>query len=234
MTFERIQASPSLQHPWIKVCGLRTFAELEACASAGVTHVGFNTWPRSPRCVEGGRVGVLVDAARRLGLAPVVLSLPGSLLPSRHAARLGAWLQSASPVPADERNGSLGVIEARPARTGSVSDMSWGDALLLDACAGELPGGTGKAVPLELALLAPKPFILAGGLNPDNVAAAVAAVGPAGVDAASGLESSPGVKDEGRIKAFCAAAREAFQNIKERSLTHRRGAEYAEERRKTN
>jgi hypothetical protein len=154
-----------------------------------------------------------VDAGLKLGLMPVVLCVPGSLLPDREAATLGAWLQSAWPIPLEEREGAVGVVEARAARPESISDGPWGDVLLIDAHVDGLPGGSGKAVALDLALRAPRPFILAGGLNPENVTAAIKAVSPAGVDAASGLESSPGVKDAGRIRAFCAAACEAFQNL---------------------
>ena len=217
MTSERIQAVPSIHRPWIKVCGVRTFEELEMYASAGATHVGVNAWPPSPRHVEPGRVRPLVDAARRLGLVPILLSVPGALLSDHKAARLGVWLQSASPVPAAERDGFLGILESRAARPESISVPSWGDALLLDAHADGLPGGTGRSVPRDLALKAPRPFVLAGGLNPDNVAASIAALSPVGVDAASGLESSLGVKDPGRVREFCAAAREAFQALIEKS-----------------
>lgn len=223
---------PSQDHPWIKVCGIRTFADLEACASAEATHVGFNSWPHSPRCVGPERVGPLADAARELGLVPVVLCVPGSLLTAGGAARLGVWLQCPSPVPDEEVGGALGIIEARTCRPGSLSGATWGEVLLLDAHSEDLPGGTGKAVAFDQALLAPRPFILAGGLKPDTVAAAVEAVAPAGVDAASGLESRPGVKDPGRIRAFCISAREAFLRLRQTGLAHHRGTEYTEEMRK--
>jgi phosphoribosylanthranilate isomerase len=58
-----------------------------------------------------------------------------------------------------------------------------------------------------------RPIILAGGLTPDTVAAAIERVRPHGVDASSGLESSPGVKDPGRVRDFVVAAREAFATI---------------------
>jgi phosphoribosylanthranilate isomerase len=202
---------PSLLRPWIKVCGIRSLADLDMCAAAGATHAGFNTWPRSPRHVEAARVASLVEGARERGLVPVILSVPGSLLPNRDAGGLGAWLQIAAPPGEGEREGFLGILEARAADPATVAGPAWGDALLLDARAGDLPGGTGRPVSLDLALRAPRPFILAGGLTPENVGERVAEMAPAGVDAASGLESAPGVKDPGRIRAFCAAARLAFQ-----------------------
>lgn len=86
------------------------------------------------------------------------------------------------------------------------------DRLLFDAPAGSLPGGTGTA--FDWQLLADFehtiPWGLAGGLNPANVAAAIEATGTALVDASSGLESAPGVKDPAKITAFCTAAQAAL------------------------
>jgi phosphoribosylanthranilate isomerase len=80
--------------------------------------------------------------------------------------------------------------------------------ILVDSHAPGLYGGTGRQGDWELATRAARrfPFLLAGGLTPDNVGLAVQRVGPAGVDASSGLESN-GVKDEAKIRAFVAAAR---------------------------
>ncbi|MEW6757381.1 MAG: phosphoribosylanthranilate isomerase [Acidobacteriota bacterium] len=202
--------------PWVKVCGVRTYADLEACARAGATHVGLNPWPRSPRFVPANALTALAGAARTLGLAPILLLLPGACLSPSQSARLAvALVQVLAPPPAEWRRrwseAGTGVLEARPLTPGNASALPFGDALLLDARAPGRPGGTGKTVSLELAALAPRPFVLAGGLGPDNVAETIAALRPAGVDAASGLESSPGVKDPGRISAFCAEALAAFQ-----------------------
>jgi phosphoribosylanthranilate isomerase len=80
---------------------------------------------------------------------------------------------------------------------------------LFDAAAAGY-GGSGKTAPWPvIAESGPRPFILAGGLGPENVAAAIAAVRPEGVDVASGVESSPGVKDPAKVAAFIARARAA-------------------------
>ena len=75
-----------------------------------------------------------------------------------------------------------------------------------------LPGGNGR--PFDWSLMqdfhAPVPWLLSGGLEPDNVAAAIAQSGARGVDVSSGVESAPGVKDAAKIRAFVAAARRAF------------------------
>ena len=212
-------ALPSPRSPWIKVCGVRSFADLEACAKAGATHVGVNTWPQSPRAVSPREARALVRGARSLGLVPVVLHLSGSLLPFTGAARLGApFLQLYARPPARDEAAlaalRVSVIESRPAASSSsVEALPWGQVLLLDAARPGNPGGTGSPFDWSLCGLAPRPFILAGGLGPENVAQAVHRARPAGVDAASRLESRPGVKDAGRIREFCASARQAFMEI---------------------
>lgn len=92
------------------------------------------------------------------------------------------------------------------------------DALLLDAYKNGLFGGTGQALDWDAlagqrALLGGLPLILAGGLTPENVAAAIRRFRPAAVDVASGIEASPGRKDPRQLRAFVAAARSAFQDI---------------------
>ena len=106
----------------------------------------------------------------------------------------------------------------RPQRTdagSALTDGWWPDCLvLLDAApsaATALPGGTGARVDegTAAAIARHRRVILAGGLTPDSVAGAIAAVRPHGVDASSGLKSSPGVKDPALVRAFVAAARAA-------------------------
>jgi len=89
-------------------------------------------------------------------------------------------------------------------------------AFLLDTFSPEKRGGTGTPFDWSLAVKAKAwgvPIILSGGLNPDNVAAAIEAVAPAGVDASSGVEISPGKKDWGKVKAFVERATKAFEKL---------------------
>jgi phosphoribosylanthranilate isomerase len=112
---------------------------------------------------------------------------------------------------------SVPVIRAINERDPAVAftDGWWPDCLLLLDSApngdGGLPGGTGRRVDevAAAALARHRPVILAGGLTPANVAAAIATVRPHGVDASSGLESAPGIKEPGLVAAFVAAARHA-------------------------
>lgn len=205
--------------PWIKVCGVRRLREVEACARAGATHVGLNAWPRSPRYVPPRDLGLLAEAAAAQGLVPVVVHVPGSPLDPGLFARVpGLLLQSPAPPPRALRRrmeeGGGAWVEARPARPELLPALPRGAVLLVDAPVAGMHGGTGRRIDPALLRVVPRPFVLAGGLNPDNVAEAVRLASPAGVDAASGLESSLGVKDEGKIRAYCQAAREAFERVR--------------------
>jgi phosphoribosylanthranilate isomerase len=203
----------------VKVCGVRTPEIAEAAVDAGADWLGLVLVPESPRHADDaaaravvdavrGRadlVGVMVDAtpaqcdeaARRYRLAAVQLH---GLVPRSIVARTAVTVIRA-----------INVDDARSALT----DEWWADCtVLLDAAptrTGALPGGTGAHVDTAVAaaLARHRTVILAGGLSAGNVAGAIAAVRPHGVDASSGLESEPGVKDPSRVVAFVEAARSA-------------------------
>ena len=146
--------------PWIKICGVRTYSDLEACARAGATHVGLNLWPGSPRFVTPRAAAELIGAARHLRLLPVVVHLPDSPLGLENAARMGAaYVQVLQPpAPALRRRleeTGAAVVEARRATADNVASMSWGSVLLLDAHEAGRPGGTGRRVSEALAGRAP-------------------------------------------------------------------------------
>ncbi|PZW47070.1 phosphoribosylanthranilate isomerase [Humitalea rosea] len=209
----------------VKICGLKDAAGFDAACAAGADLVGFVFFPASPRAVTpaqaaalsarvtGGplRVGLFVDAgddllAATLAEAPLdILQLHGEETPARCAeirARFGRPVMKA-----------IGVSAA--ADLAVLADYApVVDRFLLDAKAppgGALPGG--NAAVFDWSLLAgvavPRPWLLAGGLTPGNVAEAIAATGAPGVDVSSGVERARGVKDAGLIAAFCAAARVA-------------------------
>ena len=208
--------------PAIKICGICTPATLDAAIGARAEYVGFNFYPPSPRFLKPGdaaalgarvagrigTIGVFVDAddiaigemvaAARLD----AIQLHGSETPERAAqvrARFGlpVWKVLAVTGPAD--------ITRADAFAGA------GDFILFDAKTpkGTLPGGMGLVFDWSLlsAYRGALPWGLAGGLTPDNVAEAVRITGAPLVDAASGVESAPGVKDMDKIAAFCKAAR---------------------------
>lgn len=206
----------------VKICGVNTPEALRWAAEAGADFVGFVYFPPSPRAVtpaqsgaisaslEGGprRVGLFVDpedALLEAALATTaldVIQLHGEEPPARVAeirARFGVPVMKA-----------LGIAsEADLAEIAAYEPVA--DRLLLDAKPppdAVLPGGNAAPFEWRLARLARihRPWLLAGGLTPANVAEAIAASGAPGVDVSSGVERARGVKDAGLIRAFISAA----------------------------
>ena len=210
------------------MCGVRTPEVAEAAIAAGAAWLGWVLVPRSPRWVDdhtaralagavAGRadlVGVMVDAgleecdeaAKRYRLSAI--QLHGVVPP--HLAENAA-------VPVIR---ALNVGDARAA----YREQWWPDCLvLLDAAPEDdaaLPGGTGRRLDLSTAavLAGHRDIVLAGGIGPGNVAEAITAVRPRGVDASSGLESSPGVKNAGLVEAYVRTARRAFDGLRHRRV----------------
>jgi phosphoribosylanthranilate isomerase len=207
----------------VKICGLRTAEDVAAAVSAGARYLGFNFFPKSPRSVDAetaralavdvpagvAKVALLVkptdaELDQLIETVPLdMLQLHGSETPERVAEIRGRYGLPVMKV--------LGVASAEDLDAiDSYSAVA--DQLLLDAKPPKdavLPGGNGLA--FDWQLLAgrkywTRPWMLAGGLTPDNVAEAIARTGAKQVDVASGVESAPGVKDAGKMAAFIRAA----------------------------
>ncbi|HVL19487.1 MAG TPA: phosphoribosylanthranilate isomerase [Amaricoccus sp.] len=209
----------------VKICGLRSRAEVEAAAEAGASYVGMVFYPPSPRhlsladarWVAGGvpagvaRVALTVNADdealdRLVETVPLdMLQLHGREPPERVAevrARFGLPVMKA-----------LGIAE--PAHLDAIDAYAAVcDQLLIDARpprGAALPGGNGLA--FDWRLIAGRawrvPWLLAGGLTPENVGEAIRLTGAQQVDVSSGVESRPGEKDPARIAAFVRAAHAA-------------------------
>jgi phosphoribosylanthranilate isomerase len=207
----------------VKICGIKDAAALDAARQGGADMVGFVFFPPSPRAVtaiQAGelarsygqgpkRVGLFVDPddamlAATLAEVPLdILQLQGEETPARAGeirARFGKPVMKA-----------LGIgSKADLARLPYYADQV--DYFLLDApppAGSALPGGNAQA--FDWALMKnekpPRPWLLAGGLTPANVAEAIAASGAPGVDVSSGVERARGVKDPAAIAAFIAAAK---------------------------
>jgi phosphoribosylanthranilate isomerase len=211
----------------VKICGLTVPEEAIACAAAGAWAVGVVFAPESTRRVAAGqaaevlaglpghvaRVGVFVDAAT------------AELARTAHVAGLThLQLHGAADVEAAIAATGLPVILGRPFDGPPAARRPRGAAelVLFDAAVPGRHGGTGRRLDwTALAAEAPeRPFGLAGGLSPANVADAVRAVRPDLVDVSSGVESAPGRKDPARVAEFIRAAQEAWAG----TTTEGRGA----------
>ncbi len=211
----------------IKICGITLVDDAARASAAGADFVGLNFWPQSKRHVVPEQAAALAAAARGAGAAHVVgvfvdatadevaavmalvdldiIQLHGGEPPIEVATIANAAKRPAWKTISVDGAAALDDLEA------------WSvDALLLDT---PTPGrgGSGATFDWSLAREARQRYptrhlVLAGGLTPDNVAAAIAAVDPWAVDVASGVEARPGIKDHGKLAAFVAAVRQSAQS----------------------
>ncbi|MCB9596437.1 MAG: phosphoribosylanthranilate isomerase [Sandaracinaceae bacterium] len=195
----------------VKVCGLTSVEQAVACADLGVDAIGLNFWPRSARRCEDA---IAAEIARALGdrvrLVAVVVDASAARVEAIRAVGV-RWIQlHGAESPEDLARWLPEAFKAVHLDRGPVPAFG-GDELLVDARVGDLPGGTGVTCDwgAAAALARTRKLWLAGGLTPDNVGAAIAAVRPFGVDVASGVEASPGVKDLDLVRRFVANARHA-------------------------
>lgn len=206
----------------IKICGLTTEETVDAAVEAGATHIGLVHLEKSPRHLS------IPDMAKLRARIPksvkaVLLTVNMEPKPTAevlqevqpdvlqlHGKETPEWLNLIKDNSKLEVWKAVGIKD-RAALERAAKFKDCAHRLIYDAPAGALPGGNGLALDWRL-LLGHRhvlPWGLAGGLGPHNVADAIRYTGAPLVDASSGLESAPGVKDPARIKAFCEAAREA-------------------------
>lgn len=209
----------------VKICGLTRPGDMEMVAAAGATYAGLVFFAKSPRCVT-------VEAARGLALeAPVGLAKvglmvnPGDDLLDEILARVPLDMVQLHGAEPPERVAevrarwglpvmkAVGVAEAADLEKLTVYQQV-SDQILVDAKppkGADLPGGNGLAFDWRLVAGRrwSRPWMLAGGLTPENVGAAVAMTGAAQVDVSSGVESAPGVKDAQKVADFVARANQA-------------------------
>jgi len=208
----------------IKICGVTLAEDAARVSAAGADYLGLNFWPKSKRYLEPARAPLVAAAARGAGNVQVV------------GVFVDAGIDEITKVIAEVEldviqlhgNESPDVVMAIAAATrrpvwkaisaGTSHDLErlerWPvDAVLLDTPSPDR-GGTGQTFDWALAREAHRRhpailLVLAGGLHPKNVAAAIDAVRPWAVDVASGVESGPGIKDAAKLTAFIAAVRTA-------------------------
>lgn len=195
----------------MKICGVQSPADALWAQRCGADAVGLNLHPPSPRCLDvetAAAIAAAVDVATVL----VVVDRDEGELGELVQAIQPSWVQLHGSEP--EGYGAwLGTPCFRAFRaTDDVLERirsSASQPFLLDAHVPGQAGGTGLRVDLAVAREAARlgRLILAGGLDPDNVASAVREVGPWGVDVASGCERAPGVMDRDAVRRFVLAAR---------------------------
>jgi phosphoribosylanthranilate isomerase len=186
----------------IKICGITRPEDATAAVNAGADAVGFVFWPGSPRFIDPFRARAI---ARRLPpfVTPVGLFVnqPRDYICGvASLVRLGAVQLHGDEAPEFAASIDWPVIKALPVDRASGWPIE--TMLLLDAHDPVRRGGTGRTIDWRAAagIAATRRVLLAGGLNPENVAEAVARVRPFGIDVSSGVERSPGVKDEQKIR----------------------------------
>jgi phosphoribosylanthranilate isomerase len=203
----------------VKVCGVTSPADAEMAIEAGANAIGVNLWPDSKRFVDDGTArDVLAAIPEGILKVGVFVNAPADEV----AARLASLDLDKAQLHGHEQAAEFQSFDdARLIRAARVRDEStfqtealWRPSLWLYDAFAPGYGGSGQQAPWPLvARLARRPFLLAGGLTPENVAAAIAAVRPDGVDVASGVERSPGRKDPARLRTFIEAARAAARAL---------------------
>ena len=208
----------------VKICGIRTADDYDACRAAGAAFVGMVFFPRSPRHLSMQEARTLADHADRSAGGPARVALTVDMddagLEEVVAAARPRLIQlhgSETPDRAAAIRARFGLPLIRAIRVAGPEDLAacpeWegiADWLLFDAKGdpGGLPGGTGHV--FDWTLLADHAgktrWMLAGGLSVDNITRAVAVTGATAVDVSSGVETAPGKKDADRIRNFVSRA----------------------------
>lgn len=198
----------------VKLCGLTRPEDVDAAVAAGADALGFVLWPGSKRAVDEARLAELAERVPAFVTRVGLFVDQDSALIERCAAHLDLLQFHGDEPPALCDGFRRPWIKALRMRDdldlhAAAEAYRGARALLLDAYRPGVPGGTGETfdwsrIPAGLV----KPVILAGGLNADNVAEAIATVAPFAVDVSGGVEAAPGIKDAERMAAFMAAAGE--------------------------
>lgn len=211
-------AAPETGPMRVKICGITNLEDAELAVALGADALGFIVFPRSPRCVSPAAARAIIDRlpATVLPVAVVVnetvdaaraiMAESGCRVAQLHGQEPPAFLDALG-YPAIK---ALSV--ATQADLAPIPSYAHAAAILLDTKVAGQHGGTGVAFDWTLARTAQEfgqPIILAGGLNPENVAEAIRVAQPCAVDVSSGVEREPGRKDPEKLRALFAAIRAA-------------------------
>lgn len=202
----------------IKICGITRPVDAERAVEAGARAIGLVFYEQSPRAVD-----LVVARAIVAALPPFVASV--ALFVDAPASKIAKVVDYVRPTTlqfhgaeSPDDCAAYGLPYLKAIRMTDDVDLLAAErryeaaqGLLLDSYHKDRPGGTGRV--FDWSRVPPilrKPVILAGGLNADNVQAAIAAIRPYAVDVSGGVESAPGVKDHGRMQLFCRRVQEAL------------------------
>jgi phosphoribosylanthranilate isomerase len=196
----------------VKICGITSAEDAVFAAEMGADALGFVFAP-SPRSVS------LDDALEITGVLPPFVQTVGVFADSdieeviffRNRLRLNLIQLSGSESDEYIRALGSGVIKTVHVSNGFKPNLEVNESatILLDSASGDLKGGTGRIIDWDTLTEASirRPFILAGGLTPENISIAVAKVKPYAVDVSSGVERKPGRKDHDKIRSFIQRAK---------------------------
>ena len=197
---------------FVKICGITSLEDAQMAVAAGVDALGFNFWPGSPRHIAP-QAAATITAKLGANTMKIGVFVDPTTVEIAETVRVAGLdlAQIHGPVPPL----TLRFWQAFSAAPGLEDDLraalaaSRAEAFLIDTPAGAQRGGTGRAFDWSVVFGLPGRIVLAGGLGPDNVAQAIRAARPWGVDACSRLESAPGRKDPAKVRAFIQAIRQA-------------------------
>jgi phosphoribosylanthranilate isomerase len=194
---------------FVKICGITRAEDADLAAALGASALGFVFWPGSARYIsqESAREIVRRHAGQVKSVGVFVDQSPEEVTHIMDTVGLDVAQLHGGESPEYCRQLNRTVIKAIGLQDGEPAMLDEFDPemlILIDAHDPSRYGGTGRTVDWNAAkhIAASRRTILAGGLNPDNISRAVAAVRPYGVDVSSGVETSPGVKDASRLKRF--------------------------------
>ena len=199
---------------FVKYCGLTEERDVALACELGAQAIGFVLWPQSPRFIAIGRAAALVRSLPS-GTTPVgvfVKPTKGEIAAAIEAGMRVMQIHGVAP-------GEVATVEPPTERwiaasvDTDLSPLPQHTTVLLDAGDQARYGGTGQTIDWAHAaeIATRRRVLLAGGLTPANVGAAIRQVRPFGVDVSSGIEVRPGIKDAHAMRAFMAAVREADQ-----------------------
>jgi phosphoribosylanthranilate isomerase len=200
---------------FVKICGITRPSDARFAVEHGADALGFVFWPRSPRWIDPDLAASIIDSlpAHVTAVGVFVNDSVEAIRRVVAKTQVGIVQLHGDETPSYAMSVGRPVLRAVTVDDAEAAARAWppDTTLLMDAVDPVRRGGTGVTVdwPRAAAVARTRRIVLAGGLTPENVADAVRAVQPYGVDVSSGVEDSPGLKNEDKVKRFLEGARGA-------------------------